>query len=436
MSRTSTGSRTSLHPRESRTLGIASNTLSLVSPAGLVRPAIAALCAVVAGACAPSNTEQAQGAEPELVHVELLQLPYAEATTSPEISLRNLHAAIEGGESRFERLGDPASAASLVAALHLRASMLGTLTDLTLALEIAEQSVANAPESAASYELLAVSLAAVHRFDEAMSALDEAEEYGASVDSERHAIELARGDWRGALERRSAAVAQHSSYASYSDLAPALTAAGRFAEADAALVEALDAYRDVSPFAVAWVQFQRGVLWGEAAGRLDLAEPLYADALRLVPAYVAANVHLAEIEAETGRLDQAVARLRSVAHAEDPEPSARLSEFLLAVNRSESEVVATYAGEQWERWLSREELAFADHAAEFYLGAGSNPSRALELATVNLDNRQTDRSFELAIAAAVAADDLEQACELSGRAGTSRHRVGLRELQAELSCGL
>ena len=38
---------------------------------------------------------------------------------------------------------------------------------------------------------------------------------------------------------------------------------GEFDEADRIYRQALREYRDVSPFAVAWVCFQLGVLWGE-----------------------------------------------------------------------------------------------------------------------------------------------------------------------------
>ncbi|MFT6395369.1 MAG: tetratricopeptide (TPR) repeat protein [Bradymonadia bacterium] len=371
----------------------------------------------------------------EVARIELAHVPYLEATTSPEIAVRNLNASVEGNTLRLERLRDTSSAEALVATLHLRASILGQLSDLTLALEIGEETVRQSPQSPAAYELLALTLSALHRFDEAEHALDVAASYGADVESDRTAIALARGNWQPAFQLRQVAAESSPSYATNSDIAPALTAAGSFEEADAAFVSALDAYRDVSPFAVAWVQFQRGVLWGEAAGRPDLAEPLYQDAVRLMPDYVSANVHLAEIEAETGRLDLAIERLRSVEGAEDPEPAARLAEFLAEVDPVAAAQVTTEAGARWEAWLELEELAFADHAAEFYLGAGHDPSRALELAILNLDNRETDRSFELAVNAAIATGDRVRACHFLERAGPDRYRAGLLELKSELDCG-
>jgi hypothetical protein len=62
--------------------------------------------------------------------------------------------------------------------------------------------------------------------------------------------------------------------------------------------------------------------------------------------------------------------------------------------------------------LSRDPLAFADHAAEFYLGPGADPERAWVLAQQNLANRQTPRAAALAIKAAEASGRYADACAL------------------------
>ena len=51
--------------------------------------------------------------------------------------------------------------------------------------------------------------------------------------------------------------------------------------------DALATYRDVSPFPLAWIAFQRGVMWAEMADRPDLARPLYEEAVRRVVRQVA-----------------------------------------------------------------------------------------------------------------------------------------------------
>lgn len=45
--------------------------------------------------------------------------------------------------------------------------------------------------------------------------------------------------------------------------------------------------------------------------------------------------------------------------------------------------------------IAQAPLAFADHATEFYLAAGANPTRALKLAIANLENRPTLAAFNL-----------------------------------------
>jgi tetratricopeptide (TPR) repeat protein len=346
----------------------------------------------------------------------------------------NLDAAVVSAALRFGRLGDAASASAWVAALHLRSTIAGSVEDLEDALRVAEQSVASTPNDARSFVLLGSASAALHRFDEAVRALDVADSYGHDVRHARGSVRVAQGDYGEELERRLERAERYPSFQSYADLAPALVAAGRFVEADWALVDALGHYRDVSPLTVAWVQFQRGVIWGESVGDSERAEVLYRDAIRLAPGYVTASVHLAEIEAENGDLDDAITRLRAVADVEDPEPMARLAEFLRLVDADASRDAETQARAGWEALLSRQSLAFADHAAEFFLGAGDDPQRALELAQLNLENRETSRSYELAIGAALAVGDRSLACDYLRAAGSERSRIGLVEARALLRC--
>ena len=79
-----------------------------------------------------------------------------------------------------------------------------------------------------------------------------------------------------------------------------------FAEADAVYRQAFYSYDDVSPFPLAWVCFQLGMLWGELVPvpDPDLAALWYRRAIAYLPGYVKARVHLAEIYAsqdQTGR---------------------------------------------------------------------------------------------------------------------------------------
>jgi hypothetical protein len=60
------------------------------------------------------------------------------------------------------------------------------------------------------------------------------------------------------------------------------------------------------------------------------------------------------------------------------------------------------AAERYDELLAKHPQAFADHAAEFWLAAGADPDKALRLAKMNLEVRNTPRARGL-LAQAVAA---------------------------------
>lgn len=203
--------------------------------------------------------------------------------------------------------------------------------------------------------------------------------------------------------------------------------------ADTTYRQALSAYRDVSPFPVAWVQFQRGMMWAEMAGMPERAIPLYRDAVTRLPGYVVANVHLAELEARMGNRQGAIARLEPLADTvEDPEPRGLLSTLIADTNPAEAARLRALAQRGYEALLAKHRNAFLDHAAEFFGGPGADPRRGLALAEENLKLRPTDRAYVLAIRSAMAAGDERRACALGRTAGDGRPSVPLRELRREL----
>ena len=191
-----------------------------------------------------------------------------------------------------------------------------------------------------------------------------------------------------------------------------------FGDADRIYKQALRNYRDVSPFPVAWVCFQLGVLWGELVPEPEVtcAAQWYEKALERLPSYTKARVHLAEIYLSCGRADDA----ESAAHASTFEwrsggalaarrhhgrPRQRTPKLRCKPPDPDSNSV-----------LERHPLAFADHGAEFYAGSGSDCRRALELALVNVANRPTLRAFEQAHEMAVSAGDANAASSLLDKA--------------------
>ena len=173
----------------------------------------------------------------------------------------------------------------------------------------------------------------------------------------------------------------------------------RFAEADAVYRQAFYSYDDVSPFPLAWVCFQLGMLWGELVPipDLNLAALWYRRAIAYLPGYVKARVHLAEICTSQDQTDDAEALLLPALSSPDPEVRWRLADVLIAQGRfEEAEIQLAAARSGFDDLLGKHFLAFADHAAEFYAGSGNDCQRALELARANVANRPTRRAIKQA----------------------------------------
>jgi hypothetical protein len=105
-----------------------------------------------------------------------------------------------------------------------------------------------------------------------------------------------------------------------------------------------------------------------------------------------------------------------VAAGDDPEALALLGTLHVrdgreTLGRDEIE----RARQSFEALLARHPQAFADHAAEFYLGAGADPERGLHWAQVNLLVRETRRALQLGIRAARETHHLEEARFLEER---------------------
>jgi tetratricopeptide (TPR) repeat protein len=261
--------------------------------------------------------------------------------------------------------------------------------------------------------------AMAHRFAEARAHLSHAEGRGATpadVLGLRLSIDQACGTkLESVLEVRQRMAAESGRLEDLVPLGSLLADLGDFDEADGIYDRALREYTDVSPFAVAWVCFQRGVLWGELVpeAQSSRAAAWYRKAIEYLPCYVKARVHSSEIYLQSGNFTEAESLLLPVVSSGDPEVSWRLADVLLAMDKfAEAEAQMQAAQLGFEELLSKHLLAFADHGAEFYSGSGKNARRAFELASINLANRPTLRAFEQAYETAVDAKEMHAASEL------------------------
>jgi tetratricopeptide (TPR) repeat protein len=321
--------------------------------------------------------------------------------TDGEIAAINLESARRRAWTRFAQGARlPGIAEAVVDNERLAAQFLGDLDALNR-LEALTTQLARTDESPRAALVQAEVASIGHRFADARDHLARAASLGAvreQIEGQLLSIDQACGvelDAVLAARRRIA-----SARGRLEDLVPLGTLLAdleRFAEADAVYQQAFSSYGDVSPFPLAWVCFQLGMLWGELVPEpnLDLAAAWYERAIAYLPAYAKARVHFAEVCLSQNRMADAEVLLLPALSSSDPEVHWRLADVLVAQGRFEEadcQLDAARAG--FEELLEGHLLAFADHAAEFYAGSGNDCGRALELAHANVANRPTHRAIK------------------------------------------
>jgi tetratricopeptide (TPR) repeat protein len=325
------------------------------------------------------------------------------ATTSSAIAIANL-------DQQIRQAGSDAGVEEL---LLVRSRFLGDYEALDRASALGE----GRHETARELLVRARTRSAVHRFADALADVDTAERFGAKADqicALRASILVATGRATEVIPQLETNLLRHPGFASRSALAVAYATVGRLNDADRLYAEALSSLDTTLPFPYAWIYFARGLMWSEQAGDQARAELLYTQALKYVPEFVTANIHLAEIEILRGDTESATKRLESAARSShEPEALALLGILhLRAGDSTRGGREIREAQTSYELLLTRDPLAFADHGAEFYLGPGRDPERAWVLAQQNLANRQTPRAAALASKAAEASGHHSEALAL------------------------
>jgi len=333
--------------------------------------------------------------------------------TNGTIALRNLRAQIEtleaeaavGGRSVDERV-------RLIGLVALRGTIVGAIADYEWAQELADRLVGDAITSAAAFLARAHVRALFHRFTDALEDLEVAEWLVAApdlVDHERAAAFQGLGRYEEALGIREAAARCAPSFNSLGALAMLHAESGDAERALHLHAESLRRYRGVSPFPLAILDFQLGVMCMRK-GNFHRAQHHLTAALRYVPAYGPAQGHLAEVEAELGHAETAVALLYPLAStSDDPDYAGQLARILPYIGSTEdSRHWRRQAADRYDELIARHPEAFADHAAEFWLDIGGDPDKALRLATLNFEVRRTPRARELLHQAVLATNSREQ----------------------------
>jgi tetratricopeptide (TPR) repeat protein len=340
--------------------------------------------------------------------------------TDGNIAVINLESSRQQSWSRFWLAPQrPGIAEYIVEQEQLAVQFLGDLDALDR-LETLVNHLARVDNESMRTALIKAQVASTaHCFAEAREDLAQAEARGASLEATKRlwlSIDQACGtNLDAVLESRERMAAESGRLEDLLPLAALLVDLREFDEADRTYCRALQEYLDVSPFALAWVCFELGVLWGErvAEPQSSRAAQWYRKAIEYLPCYVKARVHLAEIYVDCGQTHDAEGLLTPAVSYSDPEVHWRLADVMTAsgrLNEAAAHMQAARLG--FEALLKKHSLAFADHGAEFYSGSGNDVRRALGLAKLNLANRPTLRAFEQAYAIAVRAGEQLAASEI------------------------
>jgi tetratricopeptide (TPR) repeat protein len=317
--------------------------------------------------------------------------------TSGRIAVANLSATIDSLDSR--RLARPTfeDLVGLSRLLFLRGDLLGRIVDHDRAERIAIEAIALLPGRAGALYLRARLAARFHRFRQARAFLDRARAAGYpqdEIDAEEASLLQATGHYKEALAVRQRLARDNRAIDTVGGLATLLAEMNEWPAAEACFAEALDADTGVSPLPCGQLLFE----WGVSAmrrGLLERAEDILAELDAVLPAHVPGRGHRAEVALARGNVDLALALITPLVGTDDPEYHATYAEILAAFGVRDARREARLAAAGYEALLARRPEAYADHAAEFYMGIGNQPQRALELAAANRKLRDTPRARDL-----------------------------------------
>jgi tetratricopeptide (TPR) repeat protein len=323
----------------------------------------------------------------------------ARSYTSGRIAVANLSTSLEslergiGGRPTFDGLS------ALSKLLFLRGDLLGRIADHDKAQVVAKKAIAWSRDRGSALFIRARLAGRFHRFEEAVTLIEQAREAGhptREVDSEKAALLQATGKYPEALLLRERLAKENPCIHTLGSLATLLAEMDMWGTAESCYRAAVDADKETTPIPAGQLLFE----WGVSAMRrsdLDRAEEIFNDLARILPQLVPGRGHRAEVALARGQLDVAAELVTPLLEiSDDPEYRATYAEILEA-RGDELEAVkqAERAGAEYEVLLARRPEAYADHGAAFFMGVGNRPQRAVELASLNRQLRDTPRSRSL-----------------------------------------
>ncbi len=204
-------------------------------------------------------------------------------------------------------------------------------------------------------------------------------------------LKLQRGDMTGAEADLSKALALDKNATVLARASHFEAERGHLEEARQYLDQALALPQAPRGVGYAWLWLQRGIVELDT-GHLTEADKMFARADRALPGWYLVAEHRAELLAEQGKTDEAIARYRTIiAETNNPEFMDALADQLDKKGQeAEAKTWRDKATARYEAWLKQFPEAAWGHAIEHF--AHTDPARAVRLARQDRDNRPGGRS--------------------------------------------
>ena len=319
--------------------------------------------------------------------------------TSGRIAVANLSSTIDGLELRrindatFEHL------VGLSKLLFVRGDVLGRIVDHDEAECVAHHALAVSPDTVSALYVRAWLAERFHRFPEAYALLDRAHAAGfprQAINAAQASVLQATGRYTEALVLRERLAKDDPGIHTLGSLASLLAEMDEWEAAEDCYAAALNSDTGVSPLPCGQLLFE----WGVSAmrrGELSRAEAIFIELDTILPEHAPGRGHRAEVALARGQVDVAMALVLPLLEtSDDPEYRATYAEALAARGEHQAAVgQAARAVVEYELLLARRPEAYADHAADFFMGIGKRPQRAVDLAVANWRLRDTPRSRSL-----------------------------------------
>ena len=336
-------------------------------------------------------------------------------TTSAKLAMGNLLGQIKGVKKTLESSKGNLRLTSRGNALLLQqARYLGQLSGFDEALAFAEAAVKEHPENPISYSLRAEARAALHLFEEADADLAKARELSTKPRGQKIELSIAmgRGEYEKVLEARRANRERAPNFETWADEATVLAHMGKKDEAELAFQAAEGAFGTTNPFPLAWLYFEWGSMY-ERLGELDKAVAKYRLAHARMPNFAHSTAHLALLVPPSEGIEMLN---KLVEQSDDPEYLALLGKLQNTVKPDSGKDSIEKAAKRFDELMTKYPAAFADHAARFWLDAGSDLAKAEDAAKKNFQVRKSPASYTLMLEVLKEKKDDKSLCELSADA--------------------